>query len=136
MDIGARSFANVTVIAPRGRIDHQSADAFGAALAPHLERCEGESCKLVLDLSEVDYMSSVGLRALMVAAKQARAQGGTIVVSGLGETLREIFQISRFDRVFTVYDGVREALNSVAPDSVVVYDRDPSGRSAAADPSC
>lgn len=81
-------------------------------------------------------MSSVGLRALMVAAKQARAQGGTIVVSGLGETLREIFQISRFDRVFTVYDGVREALNSVAPDSVVVYDRDPSGRSAAADPSC
>ena len=77
MDIEARTFANVIVLTPQGRIDHQSADAFGEALSPYLAKCEGDSCKLVLDLSGVDYMSSVGLRALMVAAKQGRAQGGT-----------------------------------------------------------
>jgi anti-sigma B factor antagonist len=136
MEVDARTFANVTVIAPRGRIDHQSADAFALALAPHLDRCEGETCKLVLDLSGVDYMSSVGLRVLMMAAKQCRAQGGTIVVSGLGETLSEIFQISRFDRVLTVYADVREALGSVAPASLADYDRDPSAGSGAAGGSC
>ena len=132
MEIEARTFANVTVLAPRGRIDHQSADGFSEALAPHLARCEGDSCKLVLDLSAVDYMSSVGLRALMVAAKQGRAQGGTLVVSGLGETLREIFQISRFDRVFTVFEGARDAVAEVAPEALDAYDKG----GGAAGPSC
>jgi len=130
MDVDARTIANVTVIAPRGRVDHQSADAFGQALNPHLARCKTDGCTLVLDLSAVDYMSSVGLRVLMVAAKQARAQGGTIVVSGLGATLREIFQISRFDRVFKVYEGVRDAIGGEAPDVLADYDRD------AAPPPC
>jgi anti-sigma B factor antagonist/stage II sporulation protein AA (anti-sigma F factor antagonist) len=132
MDVGAQSYSNVIVVAPRGRVDHQSADQLGAAMAPHVARCERAACKLVLDLSGVDYMSSAGLRILMVAAKQARAQGGTMVVSGLGETLREIFQISRFDRIFTVYDGVREAIAELAPDALADYER---GASSAA-PQC
>ena len=127
MDIQARTFANVIVLTPQGRIDHQSADAFGEALSPYMARCEGDSCKLVLDLSSVDYMSSVGLRALMVAAKQGRAQGGTLVISGLGETLREIFQISRFDRVFTVFEGSRDAVSEIAPEALDDYDRSVAG---------
>ena len=123
MNVDERTFANVTVLEPRGRIDHQSADAFGEALSPYLELCEGESGKLVLDLTGVDYMSSVGLRALMVAAKQGRAQGGTLVISGLGETLREIFQISRFDRVFKVYEGARDAVADVAPEALAAFDQ-------------
>lgn len=130
MDIQAWSSANVIVLTPQGRIDHQTADDFSAALSPYLAKCAGESCKLVLDLAGVDYMSSVGLRALMVAAKQARAQGGTLVISGLGETLREIFQISRFDRVFTVYDDARDAVAGIAPEAVAAFDRD------AAAPAC
>ena len=124
MVVDEQSFANVLVVAPRGRIDHQSADAFGDALAPILARCEGDSCKLVLDLSGVDYMSSVGLRELMLAAKQARAQGGTLVMSSLGGTLREIFQISRFDRVFTVFENVRDAIADIAPEALPRYERD------------
>jgi anti-sigma B factor antagonist/stage II sporulation protein AA (anti-sigma F factor antagonist) len=123
MDVGAQSYSNVIVVSPSGRVDHQSADQLGAAMAPHVARCERAQCKLVLDLSGVDYMSSAGLRVLMVAAKRARAQGGTMVVSGLGETLREIFQISRFDRVFTVYDGLREAIAGLEPDALADYER-------------
>jgi anti-anti-sigma factor len=122
MNLAEQIFSNVRVLAPRGRIDHQSADAFDAALAPHLADCEQDSYKIVLDLSEVDYMSSVGLRVLMMAAKQGRQQGGTIVISGLGTTLREIFQISRFDRVFTVYDAVRDAIADIAPDALASYE--------------
>ena len=135
MDVVEQTYANVTVIAPRGRVDHQSADEFGTLMAPYMARCEGEECKLVLDLAGVDYMSSVGLRVLMVAAKQARSQGGTIVVSGLGETLHEIFQISRFDRVFTVFDGVRDAIAQIAPDALSGYDRDSPFMSTAG-PEC
>lgn len=131
MDVGAQSYSNVTVVSPRGRVDHQSADQLGASLAPYVARCERETCKLVLDLSGVDYMSSAGLRVLMVAAKQARTQSGTMVVSGLGETLREIFQISRFDRVFTVYDGIREAIAELAPDALADYERDAPKSSSA-----
>lgn len=132
MDVGTQTYSNVTVVSPRGRVDHQSADQLGASMAPYVARCEHQSCKLVLDLSGVDYMSSAGLRVLMVAAKQARAQSGTMVVSGLGPTLREIFQISRFDRVFTVYDDIRDAIAELAPDALAHYDRDAPKPSPAA----
>jgi anti-anti-sigma factor len=122
MDVCEQTYGNVTVVAPRGRVDHQSADEFAALIAPYVQRCEGETCKLVLDLSGVDYMSSVGLRVLMMAAKQARSQSGTIVVSGLGDTLHEIFQISRFDRVFKVFGGVRDAVGEIAPQALADYD--------------
>ena len=122
MDLPLKRFADTVVLAPAGRIDHGSAEAFKDALRPHLERCATARDQLVLDLSGVDYISSAGLRVLMLARKQAKAQGGTLVVAGLGPVVKEIFEISRFTAVFDIFPTVREALVRISPAALAAYD--------------
>lgn len=100
----------VVVIHASGSIDHTSAAAFEEAVLPAVDEAAGQRAQLVLDLSGIEYMSSVGLRVLMLAAKQGRTQAVTIAVAGLQPTLLEIFQISRFDKMFSLYDDMDAAL--------------------------
>ena len=58
----------------------------------------------MLDLSGVDYISSVGLRVLMLAAKQAKKQGGTVVVANLQTVVREIVITSYSIHYTKLYD--------------------------------
>jgi anti-sigma B factor antagonist len=122
MDLQPRRFADTVVLAPAGRIDHASAESLKEALAPYLERCAAGQDQLVLDLSGVDYISSAGLRVLMLARKQAKAQGGTLVVAALSPIVREIFEISRFTVVFEVFPSPREALARVSPAALAAFD--------------
>jgi anti-anti-sigma factor len=122
MDLSLKRFADTVVLAPTGRIDHSRSDDFKDALRPHLERCAAGQDHLVLDLSGVDYISSAGLRVLMLAKKQAKAQGGTLMVAGLGSVVKEIFEISRFTVVFDIFATVREALARVSPAALAAFD--------------
>ena len=83
MELTCRTIGAVRVVAVAGRIDHSHAAAFQQALAPHLGECSAEGSAPVLDFSAVDYVSSIGLRALMLAAKQVRAQGGSVAMAAL-----------------------------------------------------
>jgi len=88
------------------RIDYDSAARFGEALLAAL----GDGSEmLIVDFSAVEAISSVGLRALVVAAKKSKAGNGKIVVSGLRPLVREVFEISRFDALFPLYDSVEAA---------------------------
>jgi anti-sigma B factor antagonist/stage II sporulation protein AA (anti-sigma F factor antagonist) len=115
MDLAPRRLADTIVLRPAGRIDHASAQDFKEGLGPFLERCATDGDHLVLDLSGLEYISSAGLRALMLARKQVTAQGGTLVVAELRPMVKEIFEISRFTLVLDVFDSVREALARVSP---------------------
>ncbi|MGH8637799.1 MAG: STAS domain-containing protein [Burkholderiales bacterium] len=112
MQLTVSAQRGAVVVAPAGRIDHASAEAFATALQPHLDRCRAGAEALIVDLSGVDYISSVGLRALMVAAKQAEAQAGRIAIAALSPMVREVFEISRFDMVFRIYRSLDDALAS------------------------
>ena len=68
---------------------------------------------LVLDFSAVEYISSVGLRVLMVAAKQMREHQAQLLVASLQSVVAEIIAISRFDRILTVTATVDDALAAV-----------------------
>jgi len=122
MELPLRRFADTVVLTPSGRIDHGSAEGFKDALRPHIERCATGGDQLVLDLSKVDYISSAGLRVLMLARKQAKAQGGTLVVAGLTPVVKEIFEISRFTVVFEVFASVRDALARISPSATAAFD--------------
>lgn len=122
LNVADRTFANVVVLSPSGRIDHNTADAFQDLLSPHVERCIGDDGQIVLDLSKVDYMSSVGLRVMMAAAKTVRKQEGNIVVAGLGPTLQEIFEISRFEHIFRVFDSVRDGVRELSEEALEAFD--------------
>jgi anti-anti-sigma factor len=123
MDLQAQRYEDTVVLAPEGRINHASSEVFAAALRPHMERCAAGQDRLVLDMSRLEYISSAGLRVLMLARKQAQAQGGTLAVAALGPMLREIFEISRFSAVFDVYPSVRDALAAVSPSALAAFER-------------
>ena len=122
LETTSRQFADVVVAVPTGRIDHQSAAQFEAALAPLVrEACSGKGA-LVLDFAGVEYISSVGLRALMIAAKQLRAAGAKIAVTDLRPVVAEILAISRFDRLLGVFPSVRGAIELFSAAGLAAFD--------------
>ena len=113
MEFSERRAGKAVVLAPAGRIDMASADTFRERLIPLISSAAAEGESVVLDFSGVDYISSAGLRVLMLAAKQARSSGGKIAVAALQPLVNEIFQISRFDKVLPCHTGVNEAIAAV-----------------------
>jgi anti-anti-sigma factor len=120
MDIAQHRFAEVTLVSPRGRIDHSNVQAFDDALRPALDEV-GAGGALVLDLSALEYVSSVGLRAFLVAERQLRDRKAQFIVAGLQSVVREIFAISRFDRILTVATSLDEALALCSIDARAAY---------------
>jgi anti-sigma B factor antagonist/stage II sporulation protein AA (anti-sigma F factor antagonist) len=122
MKVDHTRFADVVVVAPIGRVDQTTAEELKTALAPHLARCAGGQDHVVLDLAGVDYISSAGLRVLMLAAKQAKAQGGILAVAALQPPVQEILEISKFTLVLTIRPSVRDAMAAVSPAAVAALD--------------
>lgn len=120
MDLHPARTGSAVVLAPVGRIDHTHADAFKQSLDPWLAECTRDGAAIVIDFSGVTYISSIGLRALMVAAKQAKAQGGRIVLAALTPLVLEVFRISRFDLVFEIFADRAAALDALGPQRVPV----------------
>jgi anti-anti-sigma factor len=122
MKLTSKRFADTVVLAPEGRIDHVTAEAFKTALVPHLALCAAGRDRLVLDLAGVEYISSVGLRVLLLASKQAKGQGGALAVAALQPVVREIFEISKFTLVMNVEPTVREALAKLSASALAAFD--------------
>jgi anti-sigma B factor antagonist len=114
VELTERRAGNTIVLAPAGRIDMSTAEQFRERLIPLIASTEAGAA-VVLDFSGVDYISSAGLRVLMLAAKEARSSGSLIAVAALQPLVNEIFQISRFDKVLPCHAGVNEALAAVQP---------------------
>jgi anti-anti-sigma factor len=119
MTIPERTCGPVTVISPSGRIDVASSEDFSAQLTAALSR----GGVLVVDMAAVEYISSVGLRALMVASKQVKASPGCqLAVASLQPVVEEIFAISRFNLVVQIFATPRDAVAALAPESVAAWD--------------
>jgi anti-anti-sigma factor len=115
VELTERRAGRTVVLAPAGRIDMASADRFRERLIPMISSAAAGGESVVLDFSGVDYISSAGLRVLMLAAKEARASGGKIAVAALQPLVNEIFQISRFDKVLPCHQAVNDAVAAVDP---------------------
>lgn len=94
-----------TVAVLEGRIDTVTAPLVELRLLALLE--EGP---VVADLAAVRYVSSAGLRVLLRAAKQGMASGRGFSICGLQSPVREVFEISGFDRIIPAYPTRAEAL--------------------------
>ncbi len=112
--------ADVTVLKAVGRLDQDASAAFQSRLVGLVDVPGG--AKVALDFGLVDYVSSVGLRTLMVAAKKSKAGGGKIAVAALTPVVREIFEISRFNFVIPVFADLRASLLSMSADAAVAFD--------------
>ena len=123
MTLAHRTYGTARVVSPRGRLDHDNCDAFQHDLADHLDACAQNGAALVLDMSGLEYVSSAGLRCLMIAAREAKARAGRILVAAMQPVVAEIFQISRFNLVLEVHPTLRDALASVSPQAVQAFER-------------
>ena len=119
MDVKTRQLGNVALVVPAGRVDQSTSSALESAVAPLWGRADVAT--LLLDFSGVEYISSVGLRVLMIASRQMRARHARILITGLQPIVAEIFAISRFDKVLEVFPTVRDALAAVSPDALAAY---------------
>jgi len=122
MEFSDRRLLDVVIAAPVGRIDHASAEVFKQKLETLLAHCTEGSDRVVLDFSGVEYISSVGLRVLMLAAKQVKVQKGTIVIAGMQPVVKEIFDISRFNYVFASFPALRDAVADLSTQAVALLD--------------
>ena len=114
MQFASQRQGDVLVAAPVGKIDHPNAQRLQEALAPILEAAVRSGNALVLDFSGVEYISSMGLRVLLMAAKQLRAGNARIAVAALRPVVREIFDIARFNHVLEVFPDVHTALDELS----------------------
>ncbi len=121
MDIAARTLADVVIATPAGAIDHFHAQDLERALVPLIES-DAPPRALVLDFRDVSYVSSMGLRVLMVAAKALRARNARIAVAALQPVVAEIFGIARFAHVLEIFPTVRDAVAAISPDALAALD--------------
>jgi anti-anti-sigma factor len=107
MEIGEKRHGDTAIISPVGRIDNETSPALQDRL---LRSLDVAGAKVIVDLAGVEYISSAGLRALMMAAKRSKAQNGQLGVAALTPVVQEIFAISRFSHVVKVFDTLESAL--------------------------
>ena len=111
MELSDRQVNSAAILIVKGRIDMAASDAFRDRLLAMLNG----GLPLVIDFGGVDYISSAGLRALMLGSKQARGAGSKLAVAALQPVVLEIFQISRFDKLLPCHATVDAAVAAVRP---------------------
>jgi anti-sigma B factor antagonist len=93
-----------------GRLDqHQTPDLESLFDSILLEE---RGPRLIVDLSEVTYINSGGLRCLVTAWRRARREGGDVALTGLKSRVQEVFSMVGFDKVFTIYPSRKSALQA------------------------
>lgn len=109
--------ANTAILRCAGRIDLSNAESFREQLLDCLS-----TATVIVDLSQVEYVSSAGLRSLMIAAKAAKAADLELAVAALTPAVKEIFTISRFDLVVPCFTSVRDAVAKLDPAALAEFD--------------
>jgi anti-sigma B factor antagonist len=95
------------VLPLKGEIDLHVSPVVTASLTAMIEK---KPERVVVDLSNVTYIDSAGLAALIQAMQKVEAYGGKFLLAGLQETVRSIFEISRLDQVFRIFPDTDTAL--------------------------
>lgn len=101
----------VNVLAPSGRIDTTTVAALEATLTPLLAAPQP---RIVVDFSGVEYISSAGLRVLLVAARRVQGARGALALCGMGDAVRQVFQLAGFIPLFTIRDTRETAVGELA----------------------
>lgn len=101
MSITAERDGAILILGLHGRLDSTSSAAAEGEVVGHLD---GGAAHVVMDFADLDYISSAGLRVVLIAAKRVKAAGGAMVLCGLRPHIREVFEISGFLSILTVAD--------------------------------
>ncbi len=108
MEADTKLNGDITIFTPSGRIDTMSARDF----EKEVNGLIGKGCKkLIIVFADIDYISSAGLRVLLLAGKRLKVSRGNIALSDMADRIFEVFKISGFDKILTIFNTIEEAKN-------------------------
>ena len=100
---------DILVLNPSGRIDGGTAKAYEETL---LERIANGHTKILLNCESVNYISSAGLRVLLMASRRAGEQAGKLALCAVQEQVSDVFKFSGFAEIIPIHNDRKEALES------------------------
>ena len=107
MNVHVESSKEYTIVSVEGRIDSTNASEFEK---PMMEVIEGGCNRIILDCSGLNYISSSGLRIFLIVLKKMIAVKGQFSLCNLQPGIKEIFDISGFSSIFSVFPDKEAAL--------------------------
>jgi anti-anti-sigma factor len=107
MEIKSRRERDTIIVTVKGRLDALTSPEFEKSIKEFIAR--GES-SILLDLNELDYISSAGLRSILAISKQLKTKNGELHISGLQGSVRDVFKMSGFYSIFNIFESAEEAL--------------------------
>lgn len=99
----------VTVLAIQGSVDGLTADSLTQALSAQLD---AGHTQLVADLSGVSYISSAGLRSLLITLKSARAKQGDFRLAAVQPAVLNVLSMAGFNKLIKTFDNSAQAVES------------------------
>ena len=111
MDLKTTREGTNLIVDVEGRVDGTNAMDFQTALEGAIQPSDQG---VVMDMGELQYISSAGLRVILLVAKSLQKQNAKLMGCSLSESVREIFAISGFDKIVPVHDSRAEALQALA----------------------
>lgn len=105
IEIREERTGGVLIVSPEGRLDTNTSPQLEKRLLQHLAAGERS---LLVDMAGIGYISSAGLRVLLLVAKRLREISGRVVLCSLGSAVRQVFELSGFLAVLDV-EASREA---------------------------
>ena len=106
MIIDADRDGGTVVARPTGRIDSSNSRDFQSGLEAAVDESD---TALILSFENVDYISSAGMRVLLLTARALRKNRTKIVLCSMNESIRAVFKISGFDKIIDIHDSTAEA---------------------------
>ncbi|MCD1260513.1 STAS domain-containing protein [Paenibacillus athensensis] len=110
MNINEQAQGDVVLLTIGGRLDGNSSSTLEARF---LQLVEAGKSRFVFDLGELEYVSSAGLRSLLVAAKKTKTIQGKLALTRMTDNVKEVFDMSGFSAIFSIYPTADEALDAV-----------------------
>ena len=107
MNISMKDVNDIKVVQFDGKLDSNTAKDAEASLNDLLSQ---EANKILIDFEKLDYTSSAGLRVLLSTSKQLKAVGGELRLCNLNETVQEIFDMSGFSSILSVFASESDAI--------------------------
>lgn len=109
MEIVIKQVGDVTVAGLKGELDGRSAPSVEKHLVPLVQ----PGCKILVDMQEVTYLSSAGLRILLLFYRQITGHGGAVALVGLQEMVRDTMAITGFLDFFKDYVSLQDGLQGL-----------------------
>jgi anti-anti-sigma factor len=111
MEIQTRHVRDVVVVDMIGRLDSRTS---GPASTELNKLAQIANCKVLMNVDKLEYVSSAGLRAILVAAKLAQVNGGAVKICRANATVKQVMEVSGFSSLLHLYDSEEGALAAFA----------------------